>query len=299
MEWFRMYSEARNDAKLRALTDSQFRVWFNMLCFANEQENRGVISGYDIELLAVEVANNNVDLLKDTIAMLVKLRIIEVSETEIVFINFRKRNYDKPSDHPEEVRKRVSKHRRQKRNNVTPITSAVTPCNADVTPCNALYSEEEEEDTNTNTHTNIKTIEVNSDEEEERGVQGGEDSITEAASSSSPTSSNSIQIHECLKILKKITGYPFDLEKDKELLQSLEKDFPSIDMLNELKKFAAYKLDHPLRKGSNARLQIRRWFENEVKWRKEEQYAKCEGDIKQTDCKPGKYANLIPIYRDG
>ena len=34
--WFRMYSEARVDAKLRSLSADEFRVWFNLLCLASE-----------------------------------------------------------------------------------------------------------------------------------------------------------------------------------------------------------------------------------------------------------------------
>ncbi len=131
MKWFRLYTEARNDAKLRSLSDAQFRVWFNLLCFASEQkENRGIIAGYNEELLAVEVAECDVELLRETLGNLEQLRIIEKDGDIITFVNFSKRQYDKPSDRPEEVRKRVQRHRRQ-------INKAqVTPCNADETPCN-------------------------------------------------------------------------------------------------------------------------------------------------------------------
>ena len=116
IHWFRLYTEARNDAKLRMLSDSQHRVWFHLLCFAAEQTNRGTIKGYDNHLLAVEVANGDVDLLQSTLEILQKLRIINIEDDELQFINFSKRQYDKPSDHPSRVKERVAKHREKKRN---------------------------------------------------------------------------------------------------------------------------------------------------------------------------------------
>ena len=84
------------------------------------------------------------------------------------------------------------------------------------------------------------------------------------------TPSPSLQERECLKILKRVKNYPFDYKKDLEHLRSLAVDFPNVDMLNELKKWEAYKLDHPLKKSSNPRLQIRNWFENAQRWSKDE-----------------------------
>jgi hypothetical protein len=57
----------------------------------------------------------------------------------IAFINFQKRQYDKPSDAPERVSERVKKHRERHGNATT------EPCNADVTRGNALYTETETE----------------------------------------------------------------------------------------------------------------------------------------------------------
>jgi hypothetical protein len=172
LKWFRMYSEARNDAKLRSLSDSQFRIWFNLLCFAAEQtEERGSIIGYDEELLAVEVANGDVELLNETLDKLERLRIIETNENgDITFINFSKRQYDNPSDRPEEVRKRVQKHRQAKhitnvttRNedvttcneDVTTRNEEVTTCNEDVTTCNEEVTTCNDIDTDTESDTDI------------------------------------------------------------------------------------------------------------------------------------------------
>lgn len=251
MEWFRMYSEARNDAKLRSLNDSQFRVWFNLLCFSNEQPERGTISDIDEELLAVEVANGDTELLRDVLARLEKLRIIERDDITINFINFKKRNYDKPSDLPERVKERVTRHREKQRN------TNVTPCNASETQCNPLYTDTEAEaDIDPETDTETDPLEA-----AERGeCEGGE------TSSAAPELTKTER--EALAELKSIPGYPFDFDKDLKLIRNLETDFPDVEMVPELKKYHIYKLDHPLKKNSNPRLQIRNWFENASKWRK-------------------------------
>jgi len=141
LDWFRMYSEARNDAKIRSLTDSQHRIWFNLLCLVNEQDNRGTVSGYDPELLAIEVSNGDIDALNETVQLLERLRIIEVTDEEITFINFRKRNYDNPSDTPEATRER----KRQQRSRQKVEQSLV------VTRSHDTYSDT---DTDTDTDTN-------------------------------------------------------------------------------------------------------------------------------------------------
>jgi hypothetical protein len=132
MPWFRLYHEARSDAKLRLLADDEHRVWFDLLCFASEQETRGSIAtGDDRFPLAVEVSHGDIDLLARTVARLVKLRIVTDSGDRIVFIHFPDRQYDKPSATPERVAERVTRHRK----GVTTAKSATeTPVKRDETP---------------------------------------------------------------------------------------------------------------------------------------------------------------------
>src|SRR5690348_979389 len=119
LKWYRMYTEARTDAKLRALSDAEHRVWFHLLCFAADQEEgqRGSIIGYDDELLAVEVCNGDAALLRVTLNHLALLRIIaegedlQTGEKSITFCAFKRRQYDKPSDEPERVKSRVAAYR--------------------------------------------------------------------------------------------------------------------------------------------------------------------------------------------
>ena len=144
MKWFRLYSEARNDAKLRSLTDAQHRVWFNLLCYAAEMEERGCISAVDRELLAVECAGADTDFLNETIEKLTRLRIVTAEAENICFVNFMKRQYDKPSATPERVSERVNKHRAAK---TEASNTIVTPSNASVTPKKRVYSDSDSENT--------------------------------------------------------------------------------------------------------------------------------------------------------
>ena len=146
MKWFRLYSEARNDAKLRSLTDAQHRVWFNLLCYASEMEERGCINAIDRELLAVECAGADTDLLNETLEKLARLRIVTAEAENVCFVNFMKRQYDKPSAAPERVAERVSKHRATK---PEASNTVVTRSNAVVTPEKRTYSDTDSETENT------------------------------------------------------------------------------------------------------------------------------------------------------
>ncbi|MGZ6362714.1 MAG: hypothetical protein ACXWP0_13635 [Ktedonobacterales bacterium] len=132
MKWLRLYSEARTDAKLESLPDDEFRVWHRLLCFANEQPQRGTLAHYTPRLLAVEVARGDVTLLQRTLTSLEELRIIEAGDDAYYFVHWQARQYDKPSATPERVAERVNAYRERQRN-------------ADVTPCNALEEDTEAE----------------------------------------------------------------------------------------------------------------------------------------------------------
>lgn len=148
MRWFRLYSEARNDAKLRSLTDGQHRIWFNLMCYAGEFESRGLVPIYDEELLSIEVANSDIDLLKETVEKLKKLRIITIEDNTIVFINWNKRQYDKPSDRPEATKERKQKSRQLKKQS------------HDVTPSHATYTDTEQIQNRTDTEKEAEAEEI-------------------------------------------------------------------------------------------------------------------------------------------
>jgi hypothetical protein len=114
LKWFRLYTEAVNDPKLKILSDKQFRIWFNLLCLAAEGEERGVVREEPF-LLAVKVAGGDEQLLNETLVILERLKIVKNEHNSINFINFKKRQYEYRSSEPEEVNKRVGKCREQKK----------------------------------------------------------------------------------------------------------------------------------------------------------------------------------------
>jgi hypothetical protein len=124
LPWFRMYYEARTDRKLATLSDHEFRVWFNLLCFAAEQDERGIIPESDDYMLGIEVGAADGPDLRLILDKLERLRIVSRAPDWD----------DKPSDHPDRVNERVKRHRQSKKEGETPSNADVTPRNAHVTP---------------------------------------------------------------------------------------------------------------------------------------------------------------------
>ena len=160
MDWLKIHHDARTDKKLSKLTDGQFRVWFNLLLLASEQNrNRGTITDIDIDMLALEVANDDVDLLESTLSSLEHFKMITRDEHEITFVRFSERQYGKPSNYPSEVKERVHKHRDNVKNRQvetageTPTDTNVTPRNADVTRCIAVEQNRTEQNREEKTRT--------------------------------------------------------------------------------------------------------------------------------------------------
>lgn len=83
MKWFRMYHEARKDVKLNSLTALQFRVWFKLMCLACECEQDGVIPLRSDRIMALEVADGDVQLYRETISILEELEMLEIREKEL------------------------------------------------------------------------------------------------------------------------------------------------------------------------------------------------------------------------
>ncbi len=144
LPWFRIFTSDRGSAKLRALSDQQFRVWFGLQCLAAEQtEERGTIRGYDRDVLALEVADGDQKLLDEALERLAKLQLVVVDhdiDGELIEIaGFLERQYDKPSERPEATRER-QRQRREKQaaeaaaKNAAEATADVTPRHANVTP---------------------------------------------------------------------------------------------------------------------------------------------------------------------
>lgn len=67
---------------------------------------------------------------------------------------------------------------------------------------------------------------------------------------------------EILAVLQSVESYPYNADKDIPHLRALINDFPSVNVLQETKKWAAYKLDNPLKKNQSPRAQLRTWMGN-------------------------------------
>ena len=65
MRWFRLWTEARTDAKLGLLTNAEHRVWFHLLCYAAEHPN--VVTA----LIVIEAAPEVLGLGMETVRRLV------------------------------------------------------------------------------------------------------------------------------------------------------------------------------------------------------------------------------------
>lgn len=135
MPWLRLHSEARSDPKLEMLTDAQHRVWFRLLCYANDQPTRGTVLYRSTKLLAVQVARGDESLLIETLDVLAELDIITHSDDQVGFVHWNERQYDKPSDAPEAVRERVRQHRASVTERSGESEKTVK---RDVTPSNAV-----------------------------------------------------------------------------------------------------------------------------------------------------------------
>lgn len=125
LPWFRMWTEARNDSKLDALNDREFRIWWKLLCYAAESEPRGQVDYIDPEFVAMELRINS-DELDSAISRMVRLRLVERSDLAVMFSAFDDRQYDKPSDKPDAIKERVRRSRAKAREAVLDSSNAMS-----------------------------------------------------------------------------------------------------------------------------------------------------------------------------
>ena len=130
MTWFKLHSEFRNDPKIKRLPIAERYAFIILLCVANESETRGVISGLDDDDIAFELEMQ----VEDWKTLKAKFKVkgfIDFTQDEILIRNWDKRQYDKPSDHPEATKQRK---RLQRERDKIAKDQDVTLCHADVTP---------------------------------------------------------------------------------------------------------------------------------------------------------------------
>lgn len=141
MKWFRFYSGVLDDPKVQRLPAELFRVWVNLLCLANEAEDRGTLPG---------IADLAFRLRLDEGAALAALEdLTERGLIERDGETLRPHNWDRRQFRSDDVTPRVQKHRAQRYEPVTGnVTSAVTE-----TPPDTDTDTESEADTETDPET--------------------------------------------------------------------------------------------------------------------------------------------------
>jgi len=82
----------------------------------------------------------------------------------------------------------------------------------------------------------------------------------------SSSSEESEQKKNFLTELSRVENYPIDEKKDSSLFDSLNADYPDLDLLDALKTWAVSKLDAPLKKTDKPRLQIINWIKKGHGW---------------------------------
>lgn len=69
--------------------------------------------------------------------------------------------------------------------------------------------------------------------------------------------------------LQKIPNYPFDEQKDFQFIKSLKTDFPSVNILQEIKSWATWLIDKTLTEKSNPRTKLSNWLKKAVEFKKQ------------------------------
>ena len=108
--WFRAYSEMLHDPKLRRMSPSQRWVWIGLLCLASDAPERGVLElapgvAYEIEDLAGTIGAEEEDV-KRCLDIADSLGMMRTEGSALILVNWEKRQYDNPSDAPEQTRER-------------------------------------------------------------------------------------------------------------------------------------------------------------------------------------------------
>lgn len=78
-----------------------------------------------------------------------------------------------------------------------------------------------------------------------------------------------------LQVLRSIPGYPFDFEIDLDHIRTLAVDYPSLDLLEEAKRFRDYYRGKRSTKKANWRLRLRNWCAKAVEIQRERSNARA------------------------
>ena len=70
-----------------------------------------------------------------------------------------------------------------------------------------------------------------------------------------------------LEELWQVKGWPQDATKDDALIRSLVRQYPSLNLIEEIRQWAVWMQEHESKKKVNHRVRLQRWCSNAVQWR--------------------------------
>lgn len=134
MTWFKLYHDLPSDINFRKFTAQEKWAWVTLLCLASKAKQRGVIVAQDSDIADYCDFTTTQDWLyyRDK---LIARGLVEITPAgNLKICNWEERQARKPSDEPEAVKARVSRHRAKKKAaKVTPSNALQGVSNADVT----------------------------------------------------------------------------------------------------------------------------------------------------------------------
>jgi hypothetical protein len=144
--WFKLHHDLPDDIKLRRFTAQEKWAWVALLCLASKEKTRGHITAEDEDIAEYCEFNSPQDWLYYRDKLIAKGMLEINGDGNLSILHWEDRQYDKPSDKPEAVKARVSKHRAAKKAakkvSETPCNALQTQGNADVTPQTRLDTDQ-------------------------------------------------------------------------------------------------------------------------------------------------------------
>jgi len=127
MPWIKLWSEMLSDPKIKHLSATEKWIWVGLLLLANEGKPRGTIHvcenmPYSLPVLAsmLDLYGDEVDCLESALEKMERMDMVTIDESGfIVVTHFDERQYTYHSNTPEEVARRVKKHRKQQKKDAT------------------------------------------------------------------------------------------------------------------------------------------------------------------------------------
>ena len=266
MNWLRLYHETITDSKWPAIArraqtnqGTVVSVWIALLIYASQHEDRGSVEGfcaadYDVQF---GYEDGTVERVCDAMEDRGVIRDGRIAAWE-------KRQPRREREDAESSTKRVQEYReRNKRKNET-------PCNAIETPCNANYSHEtppdKERDKEKDKYIYIQDAVGNKGgmggEEPNPASGGGGGEQKQLLTDHTPEEQEVLSLFEGVHDLKQP-----DSGKLVKQYRTLKADFPSVDILSEVKKMALW-LENRDKKDNakaNVLLFMRNWVERASK----------------------------------